>query len=53
MSLQVILGVMNDLIRYDLFVFALEEASRDMLPQLKDKALKVCLLDNSLVYDYY
>ncbi|KAF6166730.1 hypothetical protein GIB67_005606 [Kingdonia uniflora] len=26
--------------RYELFVFALEEASRDMLPILKDKALK-------------
>lgn len=28
--------------RYERFVIALEEASRDMLPILKDKALKVC-----------
>lgn len=27
--------------RYERFVFALEEASRDMLPALKDKALKI------------
>lgn len=28
--------------RYERFVIALEEASRDLLPILKDKALKVC-----------
>lgn len=34
--------------RYERFVVALEEASKDMLPVLKDKALKVSL--NFLVY---
>lgn len=31
-------------LRYERFVVALEEASRDMLPALKNKALKVCFL---------
>lgn len=30
--------------RYERYIFALEEASRDVLATLKDKALKVCLL---------
>lgn len=33
--------------RYERFVVALEEASKDMLPVLKDKALKVSLLFSS------
>lgn len=36
---------MHNYLRYERFVFALEEASRDMLPILKDKALKVSLLN--------
>lgn len=35
-------------LRYERFVFALEEASRDMLPILKDKALKVSLCHSVL-----
>lgn len=29
--------------RYERYIFALEEASRDVLASLKDKSLKVCL----------
>lgn len=34
--------LINCYCRYERFVFALEEASRDVLAVLKDKALKVC-----------
>lgn len=37
-------------LRYERFVFALEEASRDMLPELKNKALKVRVLPDFFGY---
>ena len=38
----------DNYLRYERFVVALEEASRDMLPILKDKATKVGLFYCSL-----